>query len=353
LYSPSSLPQRTLSTFGSLHLPRAWQFYHWLVIALIALTPLSTWAGEVLTRNGDRLTGDIVTMEDNILTLDTEYGEMKIDWGKVVQVTSIKPMKVRVLGEKKGFFSDFFLGGHEFRHVTELREGGPIPVSEVKGINIGHIKHDGTVTIGGNHTTGNTNTKAVNAVSRVTIQAHRQRLYLEGKYNYGEANGAVTARNWAGQLKYDYFLTEKFFLNTSNMIEHDRFQNLQLRTTLGAGVGYQLLNTGQASLSSTVGLAYVDEDFTTVPETETPSTHLGYRLEFTLFSRLKFFQRFDGYYDLRYGNAIRITMDQGVRIPIYQTLYVSLEYDYRLNTQPAPDRVKVDDSYIFGVGFEF
>lgn len=313
----------------------------------------SAWADEVMTHNGDRLSGEIVTMEDGILTLDTEYGEMKIEWGKVVHVTSTKPMKVRVSGEKKGLVSDFFVGGHEFRHVTELRQDGPIPISEVKGINIGHIRHDGTITLGGNHTTGNTNTKAVNAVSRVKIQAHRQRLDLEGKYNYGEANGAVTARNWLFQLKYDYFLTEKVFLNTSNMLEHDRFQNLQLRTTLGAGVGYQFFNTGQLSLSSTVGMAYVDEDYTTVPRTQTPSAHAGYRFEATLWSRIKIFQRFDGYYDFKYGNAIRITMDQGVRIPVYQTLYVSLEYDYRLNTKPAPDRKEVDDAYIFGVGFEF
>jgi hypothetical protein len=149
--------------------------HHWLVLAIIGLWPASTCADEVMTRNGDRLTGDIVTMEDNVLTLDTEYG----------------------------------------RHCL-----------------------------------------------------CRRRL-------------------------------------------HERTSD------------------------------------------RNASTHLGYRLEFTLFSRLKFFQRFDGYYDLRYGNAIRITSDQGVRIPVYQTLYVSLEYDYRLNTQPAPGRVKVDDSYIFGVGFEF
>jgi uncharacterized protein DUF481 len=176
-------------------------------------------------------------MEDGVLILDTEYGEMKIDWTKVIHVTSTKPMKVRVLGETKGLISDFFLGGHEFRHVTELRQDGPIPLSEVKGINIEHVRHDGTITLGGNHTTGNTNTKAVNAVGRATIQAHRQRLDLQGKFNYGQANGAVTASNWSFQLQYDYFLTEKIFLNTTNLLEHDRFQNLQLRTTLGGGLG--------------------------------------------------------------------------------------------------------------------
>ena len=46
-------------------------------------------------------------------------------------------------------------------------------------------------------------------------------------------------------------------------------------------------------------------------------------------------------------------MDQGLRIPLMKTLYVSLEYDYRVNTQPAPGRTEIDDAYIFGVGFEF
>ena len=90
-----------------------------LIYVVLCLTPVLAWADEVVTQNGDRLTGEILTMEDNVLSLHTEYGEMKIDWSKVVHVTSDKPMKVRVLGEKKGLISDFFLGGHEFRHVTE------------------------------------------------------------------------------------------------------------------------------------------------------------------------------------------------------------------------------------------
>ena len=69
-------------------------FYRRLLFAALALSPVPAWADEVLTRNGDRLTGEILTMEDNVLSLHTEYGEMKSDWGKVVHVTSDKPMKV-------------------------------------------------------------------------------------------------------------------------------------------------------------------------------------------------------------------------------------------------------------------
>lgn len=52
-------------------------------------------------------------------------------------------------------------------------------------------------------------------------------------------------------------------------------------------------------------------------------------------------------------NSLRIIMDQGRRVPVYQTLYVSLDYDYRYNTTPAPGRKEMDDANIFGVGFEF
>jgi putative salt-induced outer membrane protein YdiY len=322
----------------------------------LAWTATSVWADELKLRNGDRLTGEVVKMEDNVLTFKTDYGgEIKIDWGKVERITAGKPMKVKVPGERKGAISDFFIGGHELRHVMELGPETPIALSDVKGINIEHIRREGTFTLGGNHTSGNTNTQAVNAIARVTLQAHRQRLYLESKYNYGEANGRETARNAMAQIKYDYFLSDKdtYFLNTFGLFEHDRFQSLELRATLGAGLGYQFLNTGRTTLSGTAGLGYVDEDYSNRERTRTPSIHWGWRFEQTLLPRVKIFQRLDGFYDVIGDNAIRITADQGIRVTVYGNLYVSFEYDYRLNTEPAPGRHKVDQSSIFGVGFQF
>ena len=295
-------------------------------------------------------------MEDNVLTFKTEYGgDLKIDWGQVERITATKSMKVKVPGARKDAATDFFLGGHELRHVMELGSDGPIAMSDVKGINVEHIPHEGTFTLGGNHTSGNTNTRALSAIGRVTLQAHRQRLYLETKYNYGDANGRETARNATAQYKYDYFLSDKdkFFLNTFGLFEHDEFQNLELRTTLGAGLGYQFFNTGRTMLSGSAGLGYVAEDYTNRNRTETPSIHWSWRFEQTLLPRVKIFQRLDGFYDVSGDNAVRITADQGIRVTFYKNLYVALEYDYRLNTVPAPGRKRVDESSILGVGFAF
>jgi hypothetical protein len=46
---------------------------------VIASSTVSVWADEIKLHNGDRLTGEIAKMEDNILALHTDYGgEMKL-----------------------------------------------------------------------------------------------------------------------------------------------------------------------------------------------------------------------------------------------------------------------------------
>ena len=40
----------------------------------VSWTATSAWADELKLRNGDRLTGEVVKMEDNVLTFKTDYG---------------------------------------------------------------------------------------------------------------------------------------------------------------------------------------------------------------------------------------------------------------------------------------
>ena len=312
-----------------------------------------SYADEVQLNNGDRLTGVVVKMEDGVLTLKTDYGgEIRISWDQVAAVTSTKPMQVKVSAEVERFRA-LLLGGYELIETTKLGPGGIVPLTDVKGINLGHIRYQGTFTLGGNSTSGNTNTKAVNVAGRLTVRSDRQRLYLEAKYNYGEAKDVLTVRNSMAQAKYDYFVTKKVFLDAFGLLEKDTFQSLQLRLTLGAGVGYQFLDTGRTTLSTSVGLGYVNEHFTTLPQTETPSSRWGIRFQHAIIpDRIAFFHKQDGFYDLAEGNAVRFMADQGLRVFVYQDFYFNLEYDVRLNTQPAPGREKLDEAFIFGIGYE-
>ncbi|MCC2640379.1 MAG: uncharacterized protein K0S45_792 [Nitrospira sp.] len=335
-----------------LYRPLPWQWAA-LMISLLLSTP--AWADEVHLLNGDRLTGTIVKMEERVLTLHTDYGgEIKVDWGKVQRLTSDGPLKILVPGETNYTFRSFFYGPHDLRQVRELGPDSAIPLTAINAINIEPVRLSGTVTVGGNNTSGNSRTKAFNSAARLILHAHNQRFILEGKYNYGQAGDQVTARNSMANLKHNYFVSKKVFIETFGLLEKDALQNLQLRSTIGSGLGYQFYESTRAKLSLSVGLAYVNEHFTTAPKTETPSGRWSLRWEHTLLpDRLTLFHRHEGFWDINAGNALRINADQGVRITLYKNLFFNVEYDVRLNTQPAPGRKKVDEAMIFGVGYEF
>ena len=325
----------------------------WFLLALLWMTAPAH-ADEVLLTNGDRLTGQVVKMEDGVLSLKTTYGgEIKIAWGEVQSIKTDKPITLKVPGKSNGIVSDFLIGGYDFLEVNALSPNNPVPLADVKGINIGFAQYRGNFTLGGNNTSGNTNTKAVNGAVRLTVRADRHRLFLEATYNYGEADDRLTARNSMAQAKYDYFISKKVFLDAFGLWEKDTFQNLQLRYTLGSGIGYQFFDTDRTSLSISMGPSYVNEHYTTIPQSQAASAKWGIRFEHKLLvDRLSIFHKQDGFYDLQHGNGLRINADTGLRVFVYKDFYFNLEYDIRLNTQPAPGRQKLDEAFIFGIGYE-
>ena len=323
-----------------------------LILGLWLVTP--TWADEVYLLNGDRLTGTIVKMQENVLTFQTDYGgEIKIDWSKVQRLTAASPLKVLVPGESREALRDFVYGTHGLREVTEVGPDSATSLTDITAINLEPIRLTGTITIGGNNTSGNSSAKAFNGATRLTLYANRQRLLVEGKYNYGQANDQVTARNSLASLKHNYFVSKQIFIETFGMLEKDTLQALQLRSTIGSGLGYQFFETPTTNLSLSVGLAHVSEHFTNSPNTQTPSGRWSLRWEQSLWpDRVKFFHRHEGFWDINAGNAFRFNADQGLRITVYKNLFFNVEYDFRLNTQPAPGRKTTDEAIIFGVGYE-
>ena len=326
----------------------------WSIVLLSFWLVTSAWADEVYLLNGDRLTGTIVKMEENVLTLQTDYGgEIKIEWGKVQRLSSDVPLKIMVPGESHDPIRRFLNGAQTIQEVRELSPDGPVPLTEITAINLEPIQLTGTLTIGGNNTSGNSNAKAFNGAARFMLSAYRQRLLFEGKYNYGAAGDQVTARNSLASLKHNYFISKEVFIETFGMLEQDTLQNLQLRSTIGSGLGYQFLETARTTLSLSIGLAHVSEHFTNSPTNQTPSARWSLRWEHGLWpDRVKLFHRHEGFYDINEGNAFRFNADQGVRITVYKQIFFNVEYDFRLNTQPAPGRKKTDEAIIFGVGYE-
>lgn len=324
---------------------------------LLLCLPWPCWADEVRLRNGDRLTGRIVTMQEETLTLDTDHsGAVRVQWREIGEIIADKALTIQ-LGETLDTldWSDLLYTRYKTITADRLGVGGPIDLAQVKAINPPPpIRYQGTLNIGGNRTQGNTETQAVNASTRWSIRSDRHRLLAEAKFNYGEVGSRVTVRNSLASLKYDLFLSPKIFTNAEALFEKDTFQNLSLRSTLGVGLGYQFVDTQRSTVAGVAGLAYVSEDYTNAPSTRTPSMRWSVRTSFALVpDRLKFFHKHEGFYDVGTRQAIRFFADQGVQITLISNLFLNVEYDLRYNGAPAPGRRRVDEAMIFGLGYEF
>jgi putative salt-induced outer membrane protein len=311
---------------------------------------------EITLKNDMHLIGTIDSMEEKTLTINTAYaGDISVQWDEVEQLQSQKPLSVQIFEEKKDSDGDDFLKTSRTT-VTALGGSEGLSPALVKTINIPDLRYKGTFDLGGNRTSGNTDTTAVNASTDNTMWTERHRGILNGKYAFASADGENTAKNARGTLGYDYFFTKKLFANSYEFLEYDKFQGLDLRSTTSLGLGYQFLDTPSHSLSGSIGPAFVYEKFeeTGTTKTVTGAWAVDWSLE-VIADRLRVYHRQKGFRDLGVGGstALRWTSEQGARIDIYKSLYLKVAFEYRYNSDPEPGKDKSDEAFIWALGYEF
>lgn len=324
-----------------------------LLITLLTAIPLPVQAGVVVLKNGDRITGRIVKMESKRLEIDVPFSDIiKIKWEDIQSITSERAMSVKLYGEV-----DMPEDAGERRLdrliVYTLGDGGPIRLEDVRAINFAENDYRGYISAGGNQTSGNTKTEALNISGNLTYRRLEHRYNLDGKYNRAQADGEDTANNAAFNVKYDYFLTRRVYVGGFNLAETDQFQDLNLRDTGGLLLGYDLLDREHHNLTLAAGPAGVYQDFTTDPATVTPSTTGLLRYEFMFRGDdVVFFHRSQAFKDVGHGSATRVNADQGFRVKFTNNWRINLEYDLRYNSEPVADKETVDTNIIFGFSYD-
>jgi putative salt-induced outer membrane protein YdiY len=324
-----------------------------LLITFLTAIPLSVQAAVVVLKNGDRITGRIVKMEYKRLEIDVPFSDIiKIKWEDIQSITSERPMSVKLYGEV-----DIPEDAGERRLdrliVSTLGIDGAIRLEDVRAINFAENDYRGYISAGGNQTSGNTKTEALNISGSLTYRRLEHRYNLDGKYNRAQADGEDTANNAAFNVKYDYFLTRRVYVGGFSLAETDQFQDLTLRDTGGLLLGYDLLDREHHNLTIAAGPAAVYQDFTTDPSTVTPSTTGLLRYEFMFRGDdVVVFHRSQAFKDLGHGAATRVNADQGIRVKFTNNWRINFEYDIRYNSLPVAGKHTVDTNIIFGFSYD-
>jgi putative salt-induced outer membrane protein YdiY len=121
-------------------------------------------------------------------------------------------------------------------------------------------------TLGFTTRTGNTDQTDLSAYAKIQRETALTRGFVSYRGSYGKASGDTTANNHRGQLQFDSYVTRRLFIVLpAAEVFRDTFQNIALRTTAGAGIGYDLITWPKLSWEVGTGVNFQYTDFDSSP----------------------------------------------------------------------------------------
>ncbi len=315
-------------------------------------------ADEVILTNGDRLSGKIIDVRDGILTLETGYSEpVKLKFEAVEKMSSTEPVELHLTGGEvlKGKITT----NTNRQAAVEAgpgREAVAVALDNIAALNPPPkepVTWKGNVTLGGNLQDGNTDSMNLSAGALAVRRSENDRILINVLYNKTEDNGVRTAENTYGQLKYDYFLSPKWYLYLNIDMLTDGFKDINFRTSVGPGVGYQVWEEENRALGLEAGVSYTSEDRDLGEDTDWISARLGVNFLYRLFDRIVFTDQFVIYPNLDDTGEYTLRNDAALVTDIGASWALRLANIWERNSNPGIDLKKDDFTWIVGLQYSF
>lgn len=219
-------------------------------------------------KSGEWLRGNIDLMRDDKLYFDSdELDDLEIDWGDIAEIRSPRILTFTFL--KGGVVSgtcamqdgvikiDTGTGVREFERsdLLSILEGRP------RERNYWSFK----ATMGVIARAGNSEQADATTFLRLRREATRSRFDTEYTGNIGSVQKEQNVNNHRFDSNYNVFMSRRLFV-TPAAIEYfaDKFQNIDYRATIGAGVGYYLWRTSKFDWFLQLGGAYQSIQYVSV-----------------------------------------------------------------------------------------
>ena len=331
-----------------------------IMITIAFLITGNSLADEVRLKNGDRLTGQVIRMEAGKLILKTIYaGEISIVWQEVVGVKTDGSVNVVLNDETilEGTTLSIEDGKMKLDTVN-LEAPVSFSLADVKAINplpVKPVKISTRVNASVTNERGNTKSDNYYFDGEFVARTEKNRYKIGGELSKEESDGTTTSQNWLAHGNYSHFLSKKWYLYADTLFEHDEFKDLDLRSTLGAGAGYQIFETPLLNLSISAGLAKVDENFDVAEDNDYSAGQWSVNYDQYFFKNVvQLFHGHTGFVSLEDSDDWFLKTRTGLRFPVYKGFTATLQYNFDYDNQPSVDAEKEEDTkFIFLLGYEF
>jgi putative salt-induced outer membrane protein YdiY len=336
-----------------------------IVLACLVLFAQVSYGDEIHLKNGDRISGKIQHLVDGKLTIKADVaGTVTVALSDIQTLSSDEPIEVN-LKDETGFKQKVSAAeaGRFAIEGSETTEAQEFAVADIVSINppVKPIpKWTGDISVGITSTHGNTKTEMISANANFSKRTEKDRTTVSTDYAKGEQEDPDTGETvtiedwWRAKGKYDYFFSKKMYGYVDGRYEKDAIAELDRRTIIGVGAGYQWIESGDMNFSSEFGLASLYEKFDNQTDSNSEITlQLGYNFDKMLRKNIKFVHDMTYYPAIDKFSDYYLTTTAGVRADFTETFFATAKAILNYDATPAIGAHKTDVKYFFGLGYRF
>ncbi len=281
-----------------------------------------------------------------MLILETSYaGTLNITWNKVKSLSTDKPAHIILEDDatiNKMIVANKTSGSPKIQQIAEIN-----PPVKPDFINKGQIN------FGLDIERGNAEVDDYHLDSETEFRWLEDRLSFELNGDLQDNNGRNTQQNAEFLTDYDHFLNAQLFASTSVLLEHDKFADLDLRTTLTAGMGYQIYENKRTNLFVGGRPGYIWENFDEDDNDDFPIAFWALQFDHYLFKKWSL----QAFHDHRYSQSFEgvanfiFTSSTGLRIPLADNLQATIQFNYDWDNMPSENADEDKHETLFTAGY--
>jgi putative salt-induced outer membrane protein YdiY len=313
-------------------------------------------ADQIVLKNGDRLTGTIVKSDGKTLAIKSEFaGTVSIQLDAITQITSDQPLYITLKDNQMLLGS---VGTADDKLAVRTADAGTISISkdtiqtirskeeqDAYQTQIDRLRNprlsdlwSGTLDTGLSLTRGNTDTLTYNFGVTATRTTTRDKIsgYITALYARNSSTGTslVSANAKRGGLRYDLNLTSKVFAFGLGDLENDEFQKLDLRLTLGGGMGWHAKKTERTSFDIFGGASLDRENYSTGLNRSSAEVLIGEELTYKAGKRTSFRERAVLFPNMTESGEYRFNFDAGAVTLLNSWLGWNMTFSNRYISNP-------------------
>lgn len=325
-------------------------------VGLFLMFAGSAKADYVVMKNGDRITGDIKQIWDGELTIEPDYGdEWNIDIAEISEIVGDEEFEIELadgteLTAQLGGVDD---DGQQLVVTDESLLA--VPLVELAELEEPEDYFDWDSNIDANTVInkGNTDSETVRIYGTTNLKIGDHRHVADLTIADESLDGVSTKEQRLLTYGYGWLFRDPLFLSVDASHERDPIRGLDSRTIAGAGLGYELWDDADKSLTFSGGLGYQSEDIADEKD-ENSIAYWSFRLskdyrggDLTLFHNHSITTNISG----RDNSVGKFSV--GAQLDVSDSYYVNLSLNYDYESDPVPGAEKEDLTVLAGVGIEF